>query len=432
MKTTCIIPAYNEESTIISVINNIKNLKKIQEIIVVDDGSTDNTYFNAKKTGVVVLKHKKNKGKGAAIKTGLKKATGEIIIFVDADIIKLDFNKITKMIDLVSSKKANVVIGTYNSGYFQSFTNIAYKPLMDLLFPETHELIKKGYLSGERAFSKAVLKKINLKNGFDLEAGMNIELALLKDKPKVSYVDFGKIVLKPKGYQPSMEKIIDCIMDYGKKYDRLDRITSSSFVRVSKMFSKKVSSIKKSKINKIKDLSINNQEIYLLRHGETQFNLEKKYIGQINLPLTKNGVNQAKNLKEFFKTKEINTIYCSPLKRAKQTAKIVFPNKKIIFCEKLKEMNTGDFSGKTHDQIKTQLPKHFIQTKKLSKYPNGESIIQLKQRVESFIKNLKGNKIAIIAHEGTNKMILGLLTKQKFHLTPKQNHDEIIILEKCN
>jgi glycosyltransferase involved in cell wall biosynthesis len=57
MKISCIIPAFNEESTITNVIKNVKKVNVIDEIVVVDDGSTDNTYKNAKSEGVKVIRH---------------------------------------------------------------------------------------------------------------------------------------------------------------------------------------------------------------------------------------------------------------------------------------------------------------------------------------------------------------------------------------
>ena len=91
-KLSVIIPAYNEEKTIIKVIDKVKNLqlKNIsKEIIIVDDCSEDNTRSILKNIDDNSLKisfHKKNMGKGAAIKTGLKISTGDIILIQDADL----------------------------------------------------------------------------------------------------------------------------------------------------------------------------------------------------------------------------------------------------------------------------------------------------------------------------------------------------------
>ena len=87
MKISCIIPAYNEESTIRNILETLKKVRSIDEIIVVDDGSTDRTYKYAKSEGVKVARHKKNRGKGAAIITGFDRASeiADWAITIDAD-----------------------------------------------------------------------------------------------------------------------------------------------------------------------------------------------------------------------------------------------------------------------------------------------------------------------------------------------------------
>ena len=82
---TIIIPAHNEEEGLADVINGIKQLKEGYEIIVVDDGSADNTYKLASETGIKVIRHPYNKGYGAALKTGIRNAEGDVVLFMDAD-----------------------------------------------------------------------------------------------------------------------------------------------------------------------------------------------------------------------------------------------------------------------------------------------------------------------------------------------------------
>ena len=82
---TIIIPAYNEEEGITTVITQLKGLGENYEILVVDDGSTDNTYKLASETGVKVIRHPYNKGYGAALKTGIRNAEADIALFMDAD-----------------------------------------------------------------------------------------------------------------------------------------------------------------------------------------------------------------------------------------------------------------------------------------------------------------------------------------------------------
>ena len=84
-EVTILLPAYNEEQAIVDTITKIKELHPDFEILVIDDGSTDNTLQAAMNAGANVWPHPYNIGNGAAVKTGLRMAQGEWIIMMDAD-----------------------------------------------------------------------------------------------------------------------------------------------------------------------------------------------------------------------------------------------------------------------------------------------------------------------------------------------------------
>jgi dolichol-phosphate mannosyltransferase len=119
MKLSIIIPVYNEEKTVALILKKIskatfKDVEK--EIIVIDDGSTDASAtiisgFKFTTANVSFIKHKKNLGKGAAVRTGIKNATGEYIIIQDAD-LEYDPTEIGKLLEPIKSGIAKVVYGT--------------------------------------------------------------------------------------------------------------------------------------------------------------------------------------------------------------------------------------------------------------------------------------------------------------------------------
>ncbi len=113
--TSVVIPAYNEEKRIEKFLNELLYFKEknnfIKEVIVVNDGSTDSTYKILKKykNKIRVLNHNVNKGKGAAVKTGVLAATGSNIIFMDAD-GSTSPSQIPKL--LKALKKSQIAIGS--------------------------------------------------------------------------------------------------------------------------------------------------------------------------------------------------------------------------------------------------------------------------------------------------------------------------------
>jgi dolichol-phosphate mannosyltransferase len=114
MKLSILIPVYNEEKTIAQIIRQvndlkIRNIKK--EIIVIDDGSTDKTVTKIPKNKIKFIQHDKNLGKGSAIQTGIRKATGDYIIIQDAD-LEYDPKFIKTLVQPIIENKAKVVYGT--------------------------------------------------------------------------------------------------------------------------------------------------------------------------------------------------------------------------------------------------------------------------------------------------------------------------------
>lgn len=84
-ETTIVIPAFNESASISSVVEGLRTAASWREILVVDDGSSDDTESVARRSGARVVRHPYNKGNGAAVKTGIRHADGSYILIVDAD-----------------------------------------------------------------------------------------------------------------------------------------------------------------------------------------------------------------------------------------------------------------------------------------------------------------------------------------------------------
>lgn len=108
-----VIPAYNEESVIAGVIHDIRRAG-YENILVVDDGSKDATYEKAKEAGVIALRHRLNRGKGAATKTGIEAAkleNADIIVTMDGD-GQHNPEDIARLIEPIKKNHCDVVLGT--------------------------------------------------------------------------------------------------------------------------------------------------------------------------------------------------------------------------------------------------------------------------------------------------------------------------------
>lgn len=117
MKISIIIPVFNEEKTVAEIIRQIQEVKGLEkEIIVVDDCSSDDTIKVIKDIkDITIIKHQKNQGKGAAIRTGISKASGDYILVQDAD-LEYDPQDILSMIKPITQRKAEVVYGSRFTG----------------------------------------------------------------------------------------------------------------------------------------------------------------------------------------------------------------------------------------------------------------------------------------------------------------------------
>lgn len=120
-KVTLIIPAFNEERRISNVLRVVSKTQLIDEVIVVDDGSNDRTAAVATSYGAKVINHPCNRGKGAAMKTGINAAAGEILVFLDADLIGLAPLHLQKLVvPLLSDAGLVMTRGQFRGGRLQT------------------------------------------------------------------------------------------------------------------------------------------------------------------------------------------------------------------------------------------------------------------------------------------------------------------------
>jgi len=183
--------------------------------------------------------------------------------------------------------------------------------------------------------------------------------------------------------------------------------------------------------------------IYLLRHGQTEWNVEGRYQGQLNSPLTSLGIEQAKQnalkLQKYLNINEVK-LFASPLGRARETAEIIAQEcgvdvSKIIFEEDIQEVNYGIFEGQTKAYCKDVYAKEFSE-REANKFTyvleGGESYENVFVRLKRWLTSVEEEEvIVVVAHEMINRALRGIycqLPNDKM-LTLRQPNDVLIKLE---
>jgi glycosyltransferase involved in cell wall biosynthesis len=179
LKLSILIPVYNERATILEILDRVQEapLPKVideKEIIAVDDGSTDGTrelLSQVEQQGVSVLYHEHNQGKGAAIRTALARATGDIIIIQDAD-LEYDPRDYAQLVQPIVEGRAKVVYGSRFLGprmammFWHMLGNSALTLMTNILYDAILSDMETGY----KAFRADVIKAIPLHSRrFDFE-----------------------------------------------------------------------------------------------------------------------------------------------------------------------------------------------------------------------------------------------------------------------
>jgi broad specificity phosphatase PhoE len=157
--------------------------------------------------------------------------------------------------------------------------------------------------------------------------------------------------------------------------------------------------------------------LYITRHGETEWNLDGKTQGSQNVELTAKGYIQAEQLGKYLKKTEIHALYCSDLKRAYETAKILsrFVHLECISTPLLREVCFGNWEGLTLEDINLLYPGEldlWYQDYTFCPQGGGESIQAVQQRIQNFLKVIEekylylNKNILIVAHALISKMLI--------------------------
>ena len=161
----------------------------------------------------------------------------------------------------------------------------------------------------------------------------------------------------------------------------------------------------------------NKRIIYLIRHGQTEYNDKSIFRGQLDIPLNSFGISQAESIGKTLKVIDFDAIYSSPLNRAKKTAEIInkYQGKKedIIVKNDFTDLNYGSWQGKSHKEVRKNYPGLYYEwgnTPYNIQIPDGESLHDAQKRsfngLKNIINNSKDKTICIISHRVINKLLI--------------------------
>ena len=193
-KLSIIIPCYNEASLITTILDKVRSVSLVnqieKEIIVVDDASNDHTQnilsnYVSSNPGIKLIRHERNQGKGAAIRTGFRMASGDIVLFQDADLEydPLDYNK---MLQPILDGYADVVYGSRFIGagphrvlfFFHTIGNKFLTFLSNLFTGLNLTDMETGY----KMFRMDILKQVSLhENRFGMEPEITARISRIKN-----------------------------------------------------------------------------------------------------------------------------------------------------------------------------------------------------------------------------------------------------------
>ena len=202
MKLSVLIPVYNEKNTIREIIKRVLDTGLATEIVIVDDGSRDGTReilaeYDGK-NGIRVILHEKNAGKGAALRTAMQSATGDVMLIQDAD-LEYDPREYAGLLKPIEENMADVVYGSRFLGAPHRailFWNMIANKLLTLMTNILYNNIMTDMETGYKVFRREVVSGMKLRaNRFDFEPEFTAKI--LKSRVRVFEVP---ITFNPREY----------------------------------------------------------------------------------------------------------------------------------------------------------------------------------------------------------------------------------------
>jgi len=197
-----LVPARDEERTVGAVVSAVRSLVEadrtglVDEILVVDDGSRDETAARARSAGARIVRQRPGGNKAAAMRAGLDASIGDIVVFLDADVENTTEQFVTRLVAPLLVDPATVLVKGYYDRPIDGaptgggrVTELVARPLIELLFPELAAV--RQPLAGETAAQRWALEKLTFADGYGVELGLLVDVARRFGIESIAQVDLG-------------------------------------------------------------------------------------------------------------------------------------------------------------------------------------------------------------------------------------------------
>lgn len=213
MKSVCaVIPAYNEEARIAETVRAVKTMKNISKVVVVNDGSADQTAAKARQEGAFVFELKPNRGKGGAMNAALPFVDTDIVVFLDADLGE-SASEAWRIIEPVADGKADLSIAAFPAPSKKGGFGVV-KGTASRVIRREGNFNATAPLSGQRAMTREVMERLTpFYEDYGVELGMTIKalrmgLTVIEVPTTMSHKETGRDI---KGFIHRGKQFMDVI-----------------------------------------------------------------------------------------------------------------------------------------------------------------------------------------------------------------------------
>jgi len=340
---------------------------------------------------------------------------------------KIEFDKIYSSPLLRASETANTIKKSFNKKhnviYDENLLEVDLSSWSGLTINEVKNKYPENYTVWKNDPEHLTLERSDNKNYQPIQELYNQANNFLKDILK-NYLQKGNVNILIVGHNAILRCLILALIGKPKKGFRKIRLENASFSILN--ISKKNNNSYKTQIECLNQTSHLNQNIpikigdsriFLIRHGETNWNKEGRFQGQIDIPLNNNGKEQARKTCEYLKDINFNKAFSSSMNRPYETAQIILENNKelkIIKIDSLAEISHGLWEGKLEEEINQEWPnllKNWHDKPEEVVMPEGESIRDVSKRSTNAFQKIclsqKDNDLTLlVAHDAVNKTIV--------------------------